>query len=180
MDIENTQPDLVLKMMEQGDIPENSIVRAIVRVAKPYDDARLARAKHIVARYLHHPDSLVRHEAIWFLGCWGKFKDYLPNLLEALFGDPDPDIRGFAATCVGVLDRGAKNSAAIGALVDVIRNECEDADVRLKAYSGLLDVADLKTMPNDERFKYAIGEKGLEHIDWNWVNSIAITRDPNV
>lgn len=180
IEINDLDPENVLAMMENGTIPNELIPRAIVRVGKPFDTARNKRAAKIIAAYLDSPDSLTRHEAIWFLGCWAKSTEFKPDLIRVLRNDPDPDIRGFAATCLGALSKGSQDVSSVNALVDILSNEREEEHVRIKAYAGLLNVAKEKQEPAADEFEFSIGRKSLKDVDWDWVKSLTEKRDnPN-
>lgn len=170
--IEGTDPEVLLKMMNEGAIPNNLLAKAIVRVAKPFNQLRIEKVKASVASCLKNSDSLVRHEAIWFLGCWAKLKEYEPQLIEALLHDPDPDNRGFAATCIGALGKNTKEGVLLTCLASVVRCETEPEHVRVKAYAGLLNVAGRNDMTSPEEFEFSIGRHSLKDIDWKWVDSL--------
>lgn len=172
INIEGADPEVLLNMLNEGVIPDNLLAKAIVRLAKPFNQRRIEKAKASVASCLENSDPLVRHEAIWFLGCWAKLKEYEPQLINALLNDPDPDNRGFAATCIGSLGKATKDGVLLTPLASVVRCETEPEHVRMKAYAGLLNVAGRSDMGSEEEFEFSIGRHSLKEIDWKWVDSL--------
>jgi hypothetical protein len=158
----------VLERLKNRRIPRNEIAHAIVRLGKPFDQARILAAKDTVALLLDDSDSWVRHEAMWFLTTWGKLKEYQPALIRALRTDPDLDNRSFAATCLGRLQEGTSDADAVAALKAAVEEESMDQLVRLSAYGALLQVvkgiSDLGFSPHDCT---------LSDIDWKWVRSLS-------
>lgn len=157
----------VLEQLRDRQIPPEHIGSAIVRLGKPFDEARIHAAKDAVASYLDDADSWVRHEAMWFLTTWGRLKEYQPALVRALRTDPDLDNRSFAATCLGRLQEGTGNRDAVAALKATVEDENEDELVRLYAYGSLLQVvkgvSDLGYSPHEHK---------MSDIDWEWVRSL--------
>jgi len=96
------------------------------------------RAAPLVSTYLHHEDFLVRYQAIWFLGCWGKLHEYLPLVVESAQSDEELDNRAFAARCAGQILKTHSDLNAIKALLRMATDEGEEADVRVAAYSALV------------------------------------------
>lgn len=172
-DIDNIDPDTLLELLANGSVRTEMIPRAIVRIGKPYNEHRIRKAQDVITRYLDNPDAIVRHEAIWFLGCWAKSKQHQPELVRALSADPDPDNRGFAATCLGALAKVTQDPTVLKALACVVTSTSESSDVRLKAYAGLL-AASGKTVGSEEAFDFALGQKALDEIDWEWVRSLQV------
>jgi HEAT repeat protein len=157
----------VLEQLKSRTVPKQEVGSAIVRLGKPFDRARILAAKDVVAAYLNDPDDWIRHEAIWFLTCWGRLKEYQPAVIAALLHDSEPDNRSFAATCLGRLQEGTGNHDAASALKAAVENQAEEALVRLYAYGALLQVArgvsDTSFDPHDHK---------LSDIDWLWVRTL--------
>ena len=115
-----------LERLKKRQIPPEQIGPAIVKLGKPFDQARILAAKDTVALYLDHVDSWVRHEAMWFLTAWGRLKEYEPALIRALRTDPDLDNRSFAATCLGRLQEGTGDANSVAALRSAVEDETLD------------------------------------------------------
>ncbi|HKW15982.1 MAG TPA: HEAT repeat domain-containing protein [Terriglobales bacterium] len=158
----------VLDQLKHHLLTHEDIGSAIVRLGKPFDCAKILAAKEIVAAYLNDPNNWVRHEALWFLTCWGRLKEYQPALIAALRSDPEADNRSFAATCLGRLQEGTSDRGAVSALKASVEDQSEDELVRLHAYRGLLQVAkgisDTSYTPHDHK---------LSEIDWQWVRTLS-------
>jgi hypothetical protein len=94
-----------------------------------------------------------------------------PALINALQNDSDIDNRAYAASCLGTLRKGTKDSEAIAALKRVLENESEDELVRKYAYRSLLeivrDAAGADFSPHD---------KSLSDVDWDWVRSLSSSK----
>jgi len=159
----------VLDRLKRGQVPPDQIGRAIVRVGKPFDQAKILAAKDTVALYLNHSDSWVRHEAMWFLTSWGRLKEYQPALIHALLTDDDLDSRCYAATCLGRLCEGTNAGEVVAALKTTVENNDIDDLVRLCAYGALLQVvkgtSDLGFWPHEHK---------LSDVDWKWLSSLQV------
>jgi HEAT repeat protein len=159
--------DQLLEALTNKAIPTEEIGSAIVKLGKPFNKNRILTAKDIVAQYLHHEDSWVRHEAMWFLTSWGKLVEYQPSLIFALKNDPDLDNRSYAASSLGILQRGSSNQQAIAALKESLNDDRQDELVRKYAYRSLLQIA-----RNDSGSGFSPHDKKLSDIDWRWINSL--------
>src|SRR6185437_5732427 len=123
--------DNTLGRLKSGQIPAEEIAHTIVRLGKPFDQSKIIAAKDTVAQFLNHPDSWVRHEAMWFLTAWGRLKEYQSALIQAIRTDPDVDNRSFAATCLGRLEEGTGEPNAVSALKSAVEDEILDPLLRL-------------------------------------------------
>ena len=157
----------LLERLKKREIPADQIGHAIVKLGKPFDQARILAAKNTVAYYLNHNNNWARHEAMWFLTSWGKLKEYQPSLIRALKTDPDLDNRSFAATCLGRLQEGTSDADAMAALKAAVLDETQDSLVRLYAYGALLQVVD-----GVSGSAYSPHEHKLSDVDWEWVRSV--------
>ena len=164
--------DEVLEKLKAQKFPTDEIGPAIVKLGKPYNEKRILRAKNVVAAYLKHPDNWVRHEAMWFLGSWGKLRQFQPALIDALQNDPDSDNRDYASLCLAHLLRGTGDLGAIKALKEVVLNEKEDKLVRLSSYGALLEIVDKRSGVD-----FQANDKDLSDIDWAWVRSLPISAE---
>ena len=160
----------VLERLKTRQIPSEQIGHAIVKLGKPFDSTRILAAKSTVALYLDYNDSWARHEAMWFLTAWGKFKEYQPALIRALQTDPDLDNRSFAATSLGRLQEGTGDKDAVAALKAAVEDETQDQLVRLYAYGALIQVVN-----GASGDAYSPHEHNLSDVDWEWVRSLAKT-----
>jgi hypothetical protein len=123
---------------KEGPSDSEALCAAITRLGKPFDEMRARRAAPLVSTYLHYEDFLVRHQAIWFLGCWGKLHEYLSLVMESAKSDEELDNRAFAARCAGQILKTHPDANAIKALLHMATDEGEEQDARLAAYSALL------------------------------------------
>jgi hypothetical protein len=157
----------VLVKLQSGQVPAERIGSMIVRLGKPYDAIKIDAAKDTVAMYLEHPDGWARHEAMWFLGSWGRLKDYQPALIRALQTDGVSDNRGYAATCLGRMQQGTHDPTAVRALKAVVENEKEDEAVRAEAYPALVEIVRIRpeVIPS-------LTDRNLGIIDWTWLRSL--------
>jgi HEAT repeat protein len=172
--LENSGPlssDEALMRLRNGASSPQEIARAIAWVAKPFDKIRFETAKPVVAELLHHPDAVVRHEAIWFLGSWGKETAFVPALIQIMQNDSDIWNRAYAARCVGNLSR-TGDSTVVGALLQVVRDTEEEDDVRTSAYGALLlavNGANCSGAADDFQIWHS---KGTRDIDQAWLDSL--------
>jgi hypothetical protein len=166
--------DTAHSLLSQGEKRSDSetICAAIARLGKPYDEVRVRRAGPLVSTYLHHEDFLVRYQAIWFLGCWGKLLEYLSLVVESAQSDAEMDNRAFAARCAGQVLKSDRDVDAINALLRMATNETEEPDVRVAAYSALLYAfygADGKSRAREFE---PMGGKLVIDFDLSWLGSL--------
>src|SRR5580700_7545040 len=109
MDIESLSWEDVHAQLLSGRLSPEERAAAIVRMGKPFIPDRIQKAKAAVAQFLEDPSDLVRHEALWFLGCWGKLSEFLPQIARQMTADPFVDNRAFAARCIGQMTCGNRN-----------------------------------------------------------------------
>src|SRR5258708_16121382 len=158
----------LLEKLKNKELPSSKIGPAIVKLGKPFDEKKILAAKDVVAGYLNHKDSWVRREAMWFLTSWGRLPEYRPALIRALREDPDLDNRAYAASSLGILDKGNKNPETIKALRAVLEDDQQDELVRKYAYRSLLEV-----VKNNPVTDFDPNDKRLADVDWTWVKSLS-------
>jgi hypothetical protein len=162
----------LLHDLQHRRVPSESVHTAIVRLAKPYDEQRIWRAKDVVAYFLNDNDPWVRHEALWFLASWGRLTEYEPQAVEMMLHDPFEDNRGFAANCLGILRAKHGEGGTLDVLRVVVLNEREAEQVRVKAYAAMRKIAGGDApLSLVDLFDFEIGGKRLHDIDWSWVSS---------
>jgi HEAT repeat protein len=125
-------------VLESGISNPKEIAHAIVTIGKPLDASVLNENAPLIATFLEHENFIVRYQAIWFLGCWGRLPGYLDKLIGAMERDSDLDNRAFAARCLGRILKKSKQKGAVVILLNTVDSNLEEIDVRLAAYSGLL------------------------------------------
>lgn len=121
-------------------------------------------AKPDVEQLLDHDDPIVRYSAIVALGFDFCTTDRIERLLDILFRDPDRDCRRAAAAAFGCLHRGTNDKRIAGALAVVVRNKNEEDDVRIFAYTALLNVLGIPRNLQPDPLSMALGD-----IDWELV-----------
>jgi hypothetical protein len=149
-----------------------AICKAITRLGKPYDRQQVHRAAPLVLRYLAHDDFLVRYQAIWFLGSWGRLCEYLPSIIQSARSDANVDNRSFAARCAGVVLESHRDAEATKALLSMATAEDEEPDVRKAAYGALLCAFNGKAGWNRAREFDPIGDKSVTDFDLAWLASL--------
>ncbi len=157
---------LLLTRLGAGEVPDDQIGPTIVRLAKPFEEARVLAATDTTVRFLQHPDHWARHEAMWFVR-WAKLLDYVPALIRALQEDPEPDNRSYAAVCLAHLLMRTSDQKAIHALQKKVLNDSEEQLVRLNCYGALLEIA--SNRPGSIFFS---GSASLEDVDFAWVRTL--------
>lgn len=145
---------------------------AITRLGKPYNREQVRRAAPLVLRFLHHENHLVRYEAIWFLGCWGKLHEYLRYIIEAAESDADMDNRAFAANCAGQVLTLHRDAEATNALIRMVTAEDEEPEVKIGAYCGLLYAFYGKDAWNQVREFEPLGGKSVQDFNLDWLGSL--------
>lgn len=165
----------LLDALARGAIAPEQVHTAIVRLGKPLDKDRIQIAKHVVSRYLEHPDPWVRHEALWFLGSWGRLREFEPAIIRALRSDPVDDNREFAAACLGILEFGQNEPHVLKALRESVLNPGEAESVRLTSYAAMLEVTGVNIGKKDLS-DFQMGRKLISDINWKWVEDTANQR----
>lgn len=148
------------------------ICTAITRLGKPFDLKQVKTAAPIVSKYLHHENFLVRYQAVWFLGCWGKLHEYLPEVIKAAQSDSEIDNRAFAARCAGQVLKSHHNAGAIKDLLYMVNDKSEEPDVRLAAYGALLYAFYGEDGKSRAREFEPTGYKAVIDFDHTWLASL--------
>jgi hypothetical protein len=162
--------DILLLLKSRG-LDTHLVPRAIARLGKPLDADRMATAKDVVAGYLSDSEALVRHEAMWFLGSWGRFREFAPQFESILAHDPDGDNRCYAAICLGRLFEGTKDSRITELLADWVRRGDQPEQVRLTCYAGLL-LVQRGAEGRSTSDAFYLGDNALGDVDWTWVQTL--------
>jgi len=150
-------------------LDQEAICSAITRLGKPYDKQQVCRAAPLVQKFLHHDSHIVRYQAIWFLGSWGKQPEYLSCIIASAQSDADVDNRAFAARAAGTLLRLQRDARAIQALFDMATDEEEAEDVRMAAYGSLLYVYYGETARSQSQNFSPAGNKSVADFDRAWL-----------
>ena len=149
-----------------------TICTAITRLGKPFDAMRVKRAGPLVCRYLHDRDFVVRYQAIWFVGCWGRLSEYLPLIIDCARSDEEIYNRAFAARCAGRVLMSHRDMDAIKVLVQMASDEEEESDVRVAAYSALVYAFYGRDGESRAREFEPIGGKVAADFDLPWLASL--------
>jgi HEAT repeat protein len=166
--------DAAYSLLSEKEEPldRETISAAITKLGKPYDEMRVRRAAPLVSTYLHHEDFVVRYQAIWFLGCWGKLREYLSLVLESAQSDAETDNRAFAARCVGRILKTYPDANVIKALLHMATDEGEEADVRVAAYNALVNAFYGTDGTSRAQEFTPMGGKGVPDFDLSWLASL--------
>lgn len=155
---ENQSPELILE--------------AITRLGKPFDRAQILRASPLVATYLEHENFLVRHQAVWFLGCWGRVPAFISSIIRAAQCDVDMDNRAYAANCAGQILKSNRDGSAIKELRQIALSENEEPEVRSAAYAALLYACYGEKGSSRAGGFEARGSKSIADFDLPWLMSL--------
>ena len=151
-------------LLEAGTADSGQICHAIVEIAKPYDAEIIKQHAPLIASFLDHPDSLIRHQAVWYLGSWGHLPTYVSQIVHAAENDPDSDNRAFAARSAGSILKHHKKRDLAELLLRLVEDDQQETEVRLSAYSGLLYAWN---RPDD--FGFLTVDKTLADVDRDFV-----------
>lgn len=162
----------VLELLHTGQVPDRLIHKAIVRIAKPYNQRAVEASKGEISKFLEHPDAWVRHEALWFLASWASLREFKPQVIHALQHDADEDNRQFAAICLGGLESGTGDPESLRILGAVVLDQAQPEHVRATAYAAMLLVHEGEQATPRSDYFY-IGGGGVEEADLAWVRSFA-------
>lgn len=128
----------LLKAISSASFGDPNIASQIVKLGKPKDDQRIAKAASTVARFLSSPVALERHEAVWFLGCLGELAEYQGPIAKLIDDDPDLDNQAFAARCLGRSLGKHPDRNLLLQLRSVVKDESRPITLRLTAYGAIL------------------------------------------
>lgn len=161
-------------LLSEKEKPSDSetMCAAITRLGKPYDEMQVRRAAQLVSTYAHHENFLVRNQAIWFLGCWGKLHEYLPLVVESAQSDEELDNRAFAARCAGQILKTHRDTKAIKALLRMATDEGEEPDLRVAAYSALVYAFYGTDGKSRAREFEPMGGKEVSDFDTSWLATL--------
>ena len=154
------------------ELESDTICAAITRLGKPYDEQQVKLAAPLVSKYLSHENHVVRYQAIWFLGCWGKLREYLASVIQSAQSDADFDNRAFAARCAGQLLKSHHDAKAATVLLHLATAQEEVSEVRLGAYSALLYAFWGEAARNRAREFEPTGNKSVSDFDLSWLASL--------
>lgn|GEM_PF-3493857 len=154
------------------DSGNEAISQAITRLGKPFDQQQVRRAAPLVSRYLRHENHVVRYQAIWFLGSWGRLHEYLTSIIQSAQSDADIDNRAFAARCAGLVLMSHRDVEALNALLSMAIDEEEQPDVRSGAYSSLLFAFYGESAREQAHAFSPVGGKSVADFDLAWLSSL--------
>ena len=154
-------------ILETSTSRPDEICTAIVGIGKPYDAEVIRKHAVLVATYLDHPDHIVRHQAIWFLGSWGYLPEYASRVHDSARMDADVYNRAYAAKSLGSILRQEKDALLTKWLIAFVEDEQEEIDVRLSAYSGLL-----YAWNRPDSFAFLLGEKKISEVDSDFLTQL--------
>ena len=147
-------------ILETHTAKPEEVSSAIVGIGKPYDAQVIGAHAALVATYLDHPDHIVRHEAIWFLGSWGHLPEYASRIHDSAHMDADVANRAYAARSLGSILKQEKDPVLTQQILAFVEDEQEEIEVRLSAYSGLL-----YAWNRPDKFAFLIGENTISEVD---------------
>lgn len=141
----------------EGDRFEGARERELAQLAGELDDPslppeetariilRLGREGHLrswskIERHFDHASAEVRRASLQALVFDWRMDPYRERCERFTKEDPDPDVRRFSATCLGLLLQSTGDRRALRHLASVARKEEESPRVRGAAYVGLLRV----------------------------------------
>jgi vesicle coat complex subunit len=172
MDVMTFEQAYSLLASTEGVSDGEAICAAITRLGKPYDEQLALLAAPLVLKYLHYGNPVVRYQAIWFLGCWGKLYEYLASVVQAAQSDPNVDNRAYAARCVGQVLKSHHDANATLELLTMATSEGEEPEVRQSAYSALLYAFYGEAARNQARDFEPIGSKAVKDFNLTWLASL--------
>ncbi|MGH9863458.1 MAG: HEAT repeat domain-containing protein [Candidatus Acidiferrales bacterium] len=127
-------------------------------------------AKPDVERLLDHPDPIVRYNALGTLAYeWGA-AERVDRIVDILKHDQDSDCRRQAAGALGSLHRGVRDKGLAKTLANVVLDQAERDDVRVSAYTALLDILGIERTLQPNPLSIAVKD-----IDWQLVRNSSAT-----
>ncbi len=163
--IDKSELKNLLKKLKTKKIPEQDIAHLI----SLFGNNMFLEAKDEVEKYLYSENGIVRYNVLSALILdWG-YTQYYTVVKKILLNDPDEDVRGMAASCIGSIKRGTWDIDALGILLMVFKNENETWLVRDLSYHSILDVVGI---PREKQPKASRILDYKKDVDWDLIHKI--------
>ena len=152
-----------------GLVPRGEVARVILRLGREGYVMAWAR----VEPFLEDADPAVRRAALQVLVSDWKMDQYRERAEELCDRDPDPDVRRFASTCLGILYQSTGDRRTLRRLAEICRREAESPRIRGAAYVSILRVVgrrgrDIPFIGNADDL--------AARVDWRLVDACAAER----
>jgi HEAT repeats len=149
----------------------DDLLDALYRVGRePVPELRNA-----IARLLDHDDAEVREEALRILLTRWKDAELRPRAFEVLQSDPEPIVQSAAAVAIAATASDASRAADTRMLLNVLRDEGRDGEVRGAAYDALVILHRKHAGSGGWPFPTKKREFDVARdVDWPWVQSLEL------
>jgi HEAT repeat protein len=148
----------------------DDVLRALYRIGKePVPELRDA-----ILHLLEHDDADIREEALRILLTRWKDREVRPKAISALQSDPAPNVRSAAAFAISATASDSSRSTDTRILLNVLRNETEDLNVRGAAYDALL-ILHRQTGEAGGKWPFPTKRRDFDperDVDWLWVQRL--------
>ena len=119
------------------------------------------QALETVEKLLHHPSALARYTALGTLGnVWGTSSN-IGRIKDIASSDPDGGCRRLAVGALGFVCRGTKNTDILHFLESIVTRSEEEEDVRVSAYTGVLNVLGIPRSEQPPELGWTVGQEEL-------------------
>lgn len=125
-------------------------------------------AKREIERYIDDKDEIIRYNVLTTLILDFGLREHYKTARRLLLNDPDAEVRGLSATCIGSLKRETKDKEALSILLNTLKNKKEHWLVRSSAYSAILDILGIPRRQQPG----ALGDDFEDYIDWNLIKTV--------
>lgn len=144
-------------------LSEEELIRSLGRLGRSADN----EVRRAVLGLLHHDDPYVRDEAMRVFFVQWKDRQHRQHVAEAFTHDPDSDVRCTAAFGIAATSTAETHPDDVRLLLDSLRDETVDADVRAASYDALLIIYRLPAFPTKKR-----EFDPSRDVDWRWIEQI--------
>ncbi len=158
-----------LREVREGTVSSSDLPGVIVRLGKPLVQKRIHRAQDVIIPLLKHPDSQVRHQAVWFFG-WGKVTAAIPYLISSAQTDDDEWVREYAVRTLGRL-ASEDDISTRNVLVRIAKNNRETEEVQKSAYGAILYLLGGAYRNKASAFE-PIGDGKIADFDWDLLDTL--------
>jgi hypothetical protein len=128
--------DQLASGLDDPSLPPEETARIILRLGR---EGHL-RAWSKIERHFEHASADVRRASLQTLVFDWRMDPYRERCERFTLEDPDPDVRRFSATCLGLLLQSTGDRRGLRHLASLARKEDESPRVRGAAYVGLLRI----------------------------------------
>jgi HEAT repeats len=156
-----------LRDLHAGRVPQDQLHHVIHELGR----ARAVGARPVVERFLQSEDADLPWVALEVLTRHFRLQDHLPTARQVLLQDKDEHCRMGGADALGSLLKNTGDVDALRLLAGVVRNDEENAFVRLAAYAAMFAIIQYDGRQQLEFSRPRSFREIDRLVDWNLVDA---------